>query len=827
MIMPWAKVGEAGRRQTRFLGSRGTCYMRWFKRIAISGAILVAIAALGVTALALWVDPNHYKQPIADAVKNRYDRTLRIDGKLKLSFFPSLGVEMEHFSLSEPRSAQIFAAADSARASVAVLPLLAGRIVVDHIKVTGLKANVVRYQNGKFNFDDLLGETTDDAGPAAKGQLQAEEAKPLEFDVAGIEFTGGELALRDYVRGTSMRVERLAATTGRVAPRRPFEFSVSARVLGQTPRVDASVQSQGRLTFDPAAKRVSVKGLDFKAMGVLPSIRATALTARGEIAYDGLRESIDASGVSVSFQGDVAGTRPLTGVDARLEVPRLMAGLSEGQLQVEKLSLSSQGKFGPDAFELSLSAPTLNVSPDQARGEAVTARLRMSGERTVDARLELSGVSGNADKLGMSRVAVDGEIRDGERVIKLSAASPLEASLRRKAASLTEAEGRVDISDPALPAGPMQIPFTGRVRADLEKELVSARIDATLEGGQFRATTEVAEFDEPRVTFSLSADTLDLDKLVPARKADATRRSGSTGAGQVSADQPVDLSMLEGVTANGTIKIGSLVVRGLKASNVSASVRVAKGRADVSGLKASLYGGTLSGSLFADAASHRIGFAPTLANVSLGPLLSDVAQEGRLSGRGTVAVNVTATGKSVEAMKRGLNGTVNLSLRDGAIKGVNIAQSLREFRSLLSQRKDDTQQHHGALQTDFSEMQARVVFAGGIGTVRDLSVKAPLLRVAAGEPAKLDVPAQRVDLVALVTVVNTSTGQDGKDLAELHNVTVPLHISGPFDAPSYTIQWSQVAGSVLKNFLQETIQEGLGKAEPVDRLRDRLKGIFK
>jgi len=235
----------------------------------------------------------------------------------------------------------------------------------------------------------------------------------------------------------------------------------------------------------------------------------------------------------------------------------------------------------------------------------------------------------------------------------------------------------------------------------------------------------------------------------------------------------------------------------------------------------------LSGSLFADAASHRIGFAPTLANVSLGPLLSDVAQEGRLSGRGTVAVNVTATGKSVEAMKRGLNGTVNLSLRDGAIKGVNIAQSLREFRSLLSQRKDDTQQHHGALQTDFSEMQARVVFAGGIGTVRDLSVKAPLLRVAAGEPAKLDVPAQRVDLVALVTVVNTSTGQDGKDLAELHNVTVPLHISGPFDAPSYTIQWSQVAGSVLKNFLQETIQEGLGKAEPVDRLRDRLKGIFK
>ena len=42
--------------------------MRWFKRIAIGAAILLAVAAIGLTALVLLVDPNHYKGPVAEAV---------------------------------------------------------------------------------------------------------------------------------------------------------------------------------------------------------------------------------------------------------------------------------------------------------------------------------------------------------------------------------------------------------------------------------------------------------------------------------------------------------------------------------------------------------------------------------------------------------------------------------------------------------------------------------------------------------------------------------------------------------------------------------------
>lgn len=805
--------------------------MRWFKRIAIGAAVLLAVAAIGLTALVVLVDPNHYKGPVADAVKKRYDRTLRIDGNVRFSVFPNLGVEIEKLSLSEPRSTQIFAAVDTARVSVAVLPLLSGRIVVDRVRVVGLKANVVRYQNGKFNFEDLLGPAPKAPGQPAGGELDA-GGKPLLFDVAGIEFSGGELALRDYVKGTSMRVERLSATTGRVAPRTPFDMDLSARVLGQSPRVDATVQVQGRLTVDPEQRFFSAKGFDLKATGVLPSIRATALTAQGDLAYDGQRQAIDASGVSVAFQGDVAGSRPLSGVDLRLDAPRLNAGLAEGRVQVEKLSLSAQGKLGADSFELALSAPALHVSPQSAQGEALTARVSLDGKRDLDLRVALSGISGTADKLDIERLALDGELKEGDRVVRLASASPVHASLPRRKVSLSQLAGQVEILDPALPGRQMAIPIKGSVRANFEKEHAAAKLDATIEGGEFSASAEVSQFDEPRIAFTVVADTLDLDKLLPAARQGAA--GGGSGAGaRAPADPPVDLSVLEDITASGTVKVGSLVARGLKAGNVSASVRVAKGRADVSSLKASLYGGSLSGSVFADAATNRVGLAPTLTNVSLQPLLSDLKHKDGLIGRATVALNLTATGKTVGQMKRALNGTASLAVRDGAVKGVNIAQSLREFRSLLSARKDDARQHQDALQTDFSEMQAQLVFASGIGTVRSLSVKAPLLRVSEGEPARIDIPGERFDLMALVTVVNTSTGQDGKDLADLRNVTVPVHVAGPFASPSYTIQWSKVATDVLRNTVKNKLQEELGiePSESGDKLRgkvkDRLKGLFR
>src|SRR5690606_15633574 len=150
----WGGAGGLALR-CRFPGS----VMVWVKRLLIALVALVVLVAVAVGALILLVDPNDYKQTLEDEVKARYNRSLAIDGDIRFSMLPSLGLEISGVALSEPGSNQMFAAMESARVSVAWWPLLSRHLVIEHLTINGVKANLVRDENGRFNFQDFLQNT--------------------------------------------------------------------------------------------------------------------------------------------------------------------------------------------------------------------------------------------------------------------------------------------------------------------------------------------------------------------------------------------------------------------------------------------------------------------------------------------------------------------------------------------------------------------------------------------------------------------------------------------------------------------------------------------
>src|SRR3954467_12959667 len=127
--------------------------MRALKYVLIGAGGLLALVIVAVAVFVMTFDPNRYKSQIEAAVKERTGRTLKLQGDLKVAIFPSLGADVSGVSLSERASDQQFLSLDSAHASVAVMPLLRGEVVVDKVNVSGLKANVVKGKDGKFNFD--------------------------------------------------------------------------------------------------------------------------------------------------------------------------------------------------------------------------------------------------------------------------------------------------------------------------------------------------------------------------------------------------------------------------------------------------------------------------------------------------------------------------------------------------------------------------------------------------------------------------------------------------------------------------------------------------
>jgi AsmA protein len=133
--------------------------------LGLAGLLILVVAAVAIFAATF--NPNKYKPQIESAVKEQTGRTLKLQGDLKVAVFPSLGAEVAKVTLSEPDPQQEFVSLDSAHASVALLPLLRGEVIVDRIRISGLKANVVKDKNGRFNFQDLV-EGKDKPKPEAK-----------------------------------------------------------------------------------------------------------------------------------------------------------------------------------------------------------------------------------------------------------------------------------------------------------------------------------------------------------------------------------------------------------------------------------------------------------------------------------------------------------------------------------------------------------------------------------------------------------------------------------------------------------------------------------
>jgi AsmA protein len=187
-----------------------------------------------------------------------------------------------------------------------------------------------------------------------------------------------------------------------------------------------------------------------------------------------------------------------------------------------------------------------------------------------------------------------------------------------------------------------------------------------------------------------------------------------------------------------------------------------------------------------------------------------------------VALDVTSRGDSVAAMKKALAGSAAVSLKDGAIKGINLAQSLRDLKGKLGAKQDSTQQAKAGDKTDFSELTASLKIANGVARNDDLAMKSPFLRLSgAGD---IDIGGGQMNYVARASVVGTSAGQGGKEVDQLKGVTVPVRVSGPFDKLAYQIEFGSLVSDAAKTKVEAKKEEVKARVE--EKAKDKLKGLF-
>ena len=325
-----------------------------------------------------------------------------------------------------------------------------------------------------------------------------------------------------------------------------------------------------------------------------------------------------------------------------------------------------------------------------------------------------------------------------------------------------------------------------------------------------------------KTTFDLDIDKLNVDAYMPEQKPAASSAASDKPAAKPAADTPVDLSALKDLNAEGKLQIGALQVRGLKLAAVKTEVKAAGGRLDAPH-SANLYEGTLSGQLGAHA-DGRVALKDTLKGIAIGPLLRDAAQQDKLEGKGDLALDVNTAGKSVNAMKKALAGTARVDLRDGAIKGIDIAAVLQKARSALGQQQAQAQA--SAERTDFSSLTASFIIKNGVAHNEDLDVKAPVFRI--GGRGDIDIGNSSLDYTTKASLVATAKGQGGASADQLSGITVPVRLSGSFDNLKYDVNYGAVATDLAKSKagekLKEKLEERLGSQG--GSTADKLRGLF-
>jgi AsmA protein len=386
---------------------------------------------------------------------------------------------------------------------------------------------------------------------------------------------------------------------------------------------------------------------------------------------------------------------------------------------------------------------------------------------------------------------------------------------------------------------PFKVPVNGSVRADLEKQTANADLSSKFDESTIQAKLGLAKLSPPAYHFDVNVDRINLDRYFPPEEKAVT--TPGEGAPQKpaaekpkpAAETPVDLSFLKELNANGRLQVGALQAQGLKVANLKAEVKAASGRLDVPH-SASLYEGTASGALGAQA-DGRVAFKETLQGVAIGPLLRDFAKKDTLEGKGNVSLDVNAAGKTVEAMKKSLAGTARVQLKDGAIKGINLAEVFRKAKSALGSQEARAQARE-TQKTDFSEMSASFQIKNGVAHNEDLDMKSPLFRI--GGKGDIDIGNSKLDYTTKATVVASTKGQGGADVTQLSGLTVPVRLSGPFDALKYDVDYGAAASNLAKSKAGEKIKDALkerlgggqspgsGSGQGGDSRLDKLKGLF-
>ena len=505
-----------------------------------SAGMVIAITIAGVVYIAATFNPNDYKIQIIKLVKDKQQRTLKLDGNIKLVFFPSIGANIGKVSLSEFQSDKESIYIDSARVSLAVLPLLSSQMVVDEVSISGLKATLVKFKNGKTNIDDLLSKKETD-----------KEKTPLEFDIASVRVEDSELTYLDESTGAQYVLKGFNLNTGRIANGVPGKIDFAAVIQSSKPKLDIATQMKATFTFDLKKQLFQMEGLELQAKGAALDINNLAVLANGNIS----------------------------------------ANFDTQEFFTKKLVVTATGLQGKNNFDAQLDAPVLKLVQNNFTSDKLTLNTKLdSAFGKIVASLVLFDLTGNPQSFKSGALTLELDMKQFEQAFKIKLGSPVTGHIEQQQLTLSNLTLAINARGDKLPNKSVSSEMKGSVQIDGSRQSVQTNLVGGMLQSQIKAKVAVNGFQDPAIRFDIDVDQFDADLYLPKESAGVANKPAP-------AEQSFDLAALKKLNLEGGLRIGTLKIANVKLSQVRLDVKAHNGLITISPLSTNLYQGSMNGSL--------------------------------------------------------------------------------------------------------------------------------------------------------------------------------------------------------------------------------------
>ena len=421
--------------------------------------------------------------------------------------------------------------------------------------------------------------------------------------------------------------------------------------------------------------------------------------------------------------------------------------------------------------------------------------------------LSLKDVQGTSKSFETGGLVLDVDLKQPQQAFTLKMSTLLSGGLDTKQINLSKLVFAVTAKGDKLPNKSVSSELKGSVEVDGVRESVQINLAGGLLQSKVKANMTLKGFAEPAIRFTVAVDQFDADLYLPKKSASVSPKGSSA------VEQPFDLSVLKKLNIDGSLRVGSLKIANVKSSKLRIDVKAKKGQVNISPLSASLYQGSISGSVAINATKATPTFTvkQSLKGVQLGPLIKDAVDFDMVDGKANLALNLDTQGNTVSAIKNGLNGNVTLNMDKGAIKGVNLSKLVHGAQN-MSQGVETLKPVAGD-KTEFDDLTATFKLHNGVAHNDDLLVKSKSLRVTGR--GDIDIGNSTINYATKTTVADSVDAKNG-------SVTVPVELHGTFSDLKFKIDYGALVADVVKQKVGTKIEEK--KEELKQQLQEKLKG---